>query len=239
MSGPVSPPLQDLALSATLAAQFLCLLIAALLTTSVLMVGLYRFARRVTTQHELRSAPGWGWVQHRQARSFAGAVTAGNLDAAEVLAARILQGNDIGRGSAQPRRCAWDESVVLPCAWADVAPSLDLDTVARRLGMERHHSQDGSTEVHLGHGIRLRMIREEIAPGQGIAFVADSGLSVLEGHLTLRHVPAGGNEGSPDRVEVVVHAEATPSRQSRRVLRATRSVTRIGLRRWAREVSDA
>ena len=82
------------------------------------------------------------------------------------------------------------------------------------------------------------MIREEIAPGQGMTFVADTGLSVLEGHLTLRHVPAGAHRSPPGGVEVIVHAESTPSRQSRKVLRATRSVTRAGLRRWAREVRE-
>ena len=82
------------------------------------------------------------------------------------------------------------------------------------------------------------MIREEIAPGQGLTFVADTGLSVLEGHMTLRHVPADGHRSPPGGVEVIVHAESTPSRQSRKVLRATRSVTRAGLRRWAREVRE-
>jgi len=237
MTGPVSQPLQDVAQSATLAAQLLCLFIAGLFATSVLMVGLRWFARRVAIRHERRPTPRWGWVQRRQARSFAAAVTAGDLAAAEVPAARMLQANDAGRASAHPRRCAWDESVVLPCSWSDVARSFDLDTVARRFGMQRHHDQDGSTEVRLGHRVRLRMIREEIAPGQGMIFVADTGLSVLEGHLTLRHVPTSGHR-SPGGVEVIVHAESTPSRQSRRVLRATRSATRAGLRRWAREVRD-
>ena len=238
MTGPVSPLLRDLALSATLAVQLICLFIAGLLATSVLMVGLYRFARRVGIRHQRRPTPGWGWVQRRHARSFAAAVTAGNLDAAEGPAARILQANDIGRGSVQPRRCAWDESVVLPCSWSDAARSFDLDTVARRFGMERHHDRDGSTEVRLGHRVRLRMIREEMAPGQSMIFVADTGLSVLEGHLTLRRVPTSGHRCSPGGVEVIVHAESTPSRPSRRVLRATRSATRAGLRRWAREVRE-
>ena len=49
MAGPVAPPLQDLADSATMAAQLLCLLIASLLCTLGLMVGLYRLARLVAT----------------------------------------------------------------------------------------------------------------------------------------------------------------------------------------------
>ena len=236
MAGPVAPPLQDLAESATMAAQLLCLLIASLLCTLGLMVGLYRLARLVATRHEWRPYSQWGWVQRRQARLFAAAVTAGDLEAAEVPLTRLLRANDAQQGSAQPRRCAWDESVFLSCSWSDVAPSLDLDAVAHRFGMQRHR-RDGSTEVRLGNRVRLRMIREEIAPGQGLTFVADTGLSVLEGHLTLRHVPADGHR-SPPGVEVIVHAESTPSRQSRRVLRATRSVTRAGLRRWAREVRE-
>ncbi len=238
MSGPVSPPLQDLARSATLAAQVLCLFIAGLFTMSGLMVGLCRFAHRVTIRHELPPTPGWGWVQRRQARYFAAAVTDGRLDAAEVPAARILQANDIGRGFGPPRRCAWDESVILPCSWSDVAPYLGPDAVARRFRLQRHHSRDGSTVVRLGHRVRLRMIREEIVPGQGMTFVADTGLSVLEGYLTLRHVPADVHHASAGGVEVIVHAESTHSRQSRRVLRASRTVTRAGLRRWALEVRD-
>ena len=238
MTGPVAPPLQDLVLDATRAAQLLCLLIASLFCTSVLIVGLCQFARRVAIRHEWRPYPEWGWAQRRQARLFAAAVTAGDLDGAEAPATRLLRANDAERGSARPRRCAWDESVILPCSWSDVAPSLDLDTVAHRFGMQRHHGRDGSTEVRLGSRVRLRMIREEIAPGQGMTFVADTGLSVLEGHLTLRHVPAGEHGSPPGGVEVIVHAESTPSRQSRKVLRATRSVTRAGLRRWAREVRE-
>ena len=236
MAGPVAPPLQDLADSATMAAQLLCLLIASLLCTLGLMVGLYRLARLVATRHEWRPYSQWGWVQRRQARLFAAAVIDGDLDAAEVPATRLLRANDVQRGSTHPRRCAWDESVLLPCSWSDVAPSLDLDAVAHRFGMQRHR-RDASTEVRLGSRVRLRMIREEIAPGQGLTFVADTGLSVLEGHLTLRQVPADGHRFPPG-VEVIVHAESTPSRQSRRVLRATRAMTRAGLRRWAREVRE-
>ncbi len=237
MTGPLAPPLQDLAESVTVAAHLLCLLIASLLCTSVLMVGLCRFARLVVIRHEWRPYSQWGWVQRRQARLFAAAVIDGDFGAAEAPATRLLRANDAQQGSAQPRRFAWDESVFLACSWSDVAPSLDLNAVAHRFGMQRHHRKDGSTEVRLGSRVRLRMIREEIAPGQGLTFVADTGLSVLEGHLTLRHVPADGHR-SPPGVEVIVHAESTPSRQSRRVLRATRSVTRAGLRRWAREVRD-
>ena len=238
MTGPLAPPLQDLAESVTVAAQLLCLLIASLFCTSALIVGLWRFARLVVIRHEWRPYPEWGWAQRRQARLFAAAVTAGDLDAAEAPATRLLRANDVERGSARPRRCAWDESVILPCSWSDVAPSLDLDTVAHRFGMQRHHGRDGSTEVRLGSRVRMRMIREEIAPGQGMTFVADTGLSVLEGHLTLRRVPTSGHRCSPGGVEVIVHAESTPSRSSRRVLRATRSATRAGLRRWAREVRE-
>lgn len=238
MTGPLAPPLQDLAESVTMAAQLLCLLVASLLCTSVLTVGLCRFARLVVIRHEWRPYSEWGRVQRRQARLFAAAVTAGDLEAAEVPLTRLLRANDVQRGSAQPRRCAWDESVFLPCSWSDVAPSLDLDAVAHRFGMQRHHGRDGSTEVRLGRRVRLRMIREEIDPGQGVTFVADTGLSVLEGHMTLRHVPAGGRRSPPGGVEVIVHAESTPSRRSRRVLRATRAMTRAGLRRWAWEVRE-
>ncbi|MGY6500509.1 MAG: hypothetical protein ACXIVQ_06445 [Acidimicrobiales bacterium] len=238
MTGPLAPPLQDLAESVTVAAQLLCLLIAGLLCTSALMVGLCRFVRLVVIRHEWRPYPEWGWAQRRQARLFAAAVTAGDLEAAEAPATRLLRANDAERGSARPRRCAWDESVFLPCSWFDVTSSLDLDAVAHRFGMQRHHSRDGSTEVRVGRRVRLRMIREEIAPGHGVTFVADTGLSVLEGHMRLRHVPAGGHHSPPGGVEVIVHAESTPSRQSRKVLRATRSVTRAGLRRWAREIRE-
>ena len=111
MTGPLAPPLQDLAESVTVAAQLLCLLIASLLCTSVLMVGLCRFARLVVIRHEWRPYSQWGWVQRRQARLFAAAVTAGDLEAAEVPLTRLLRANDAQQGSAQPRRCAWDESV--------------------------------------------------------------------------------------------------------------------------------
>lgn len=236
MAGPVAPPLQDLAESVTKATQLLCLPIASLLCTMVLIVGLCRLAPLVAIRHEWRPYSGWGWVQRRHARMFAAAVIVGDLEAAEVPAIRLLRANDVPRGCARPRRCAWDESVFLPCSWSDVAPALDLDAVAHRFGMQRHHGRDGSTEVRVGSRVRLRMIREEMAPGQGVTFLADTGLSVLEGHLTLRHVPAGEHRSPAGGVEVTVHAESTPSRQSRQVLRATRSATRSGLRRWAREV---
>src|SRR5690606_9793205 len=121
MTGPLAPPLQNLAESVTVAAQLLCLLIASLLCTSVLTVGLCWFARLVVIRHEWRPYSEWGWVQRRQARLFAAAVTAGDLEAAEVQLTRLLRANDVQRGSAQPRRCAWDESVFLPCSWSDVA----------------------------------------------------------------------------------------------------------------------
>lgn len=239
MIGPLAPPLQDLAQNATMAAQLLCLLIASLLCTSILTLGLCRLARRGTTPHHWRPSAEWGWGQRRQARSFAAAVSVGDHRAADESATRLLQANDGERGAVQPRRCAWDESVILPCSWSDVAASLDLDTVAHRLGVDRHNGPDGSTEVRLGRRIRLRMIREEIAPGHGMTFVADTGLSVLEGHLTLRHAPTGGHGSPPGGVEVIVHAESARSRQSRRVLRATRSATRAGLRRWARDLQES
>lgn len=231
MPVPSSPALHELARSVSVMVQVLWLVAAVLVITGVLCVGIDRLTRIGIAPGQPRRG-GRRWQQRRGVRGFAAAVAAGDLRGAELAAGKVLCCNDARPDAGPPPPCGWDESVILPCSWSDATTAFDLDAVMRRFPARRRHGRDGTTEVLVGHRVRLRMVIEEMVPGGRVTFVADAGRSVLTGHLTLRPLPPGAYSART-AVEVVVHAEAIPSRQSRRVLRATRSVTKAGLRRWA------
>ncbi len=173
------------------------------------------------------------WAQRRAVRSFATAACGGDLDTAERAAGRILRSNDAGARAG----CAWDESVVLPCTWSSATASLcGVEAIARRFPVSRRVDGHGATDVFVGrHGqVQLRMLGEWVVPGDGAHFIADAGGTLVTGHLVLQRPTIASISGAG--VEVRVHVEVTPGRGSQRVLRATRSVIRTGLRRWAAEV---
>lgn len=178
------------------------------------------------------------WLRHRAARSFAIAVTAGDLAAAEIQARRILGGNDTPR---QARPHGWDERIILERPWAEAAAQIGhLDTFAAVFPTTRTVQDDGTTDVIIGRHrrIHLRILSEELTPGEGVRFAIDAGGPVISGHLSMLPIPPASAPASGDAAEVWVHVEAPRGRHARRALRAVRSTTKAGLRRWATTVDS-
>lgn len=172
------------------------------------------------------------WLRHRAARSFATAVAVGDIALAEIEARRLLRGNDPFH---QPRPHGWDERIILECPWAEaVAQVGHLDTAAV-FPTTRSVHDDGTTDVVIGrhHRIHLRVLSEELMPGEGVRFAVDAGGPVISGHLTVLPIPPAVPSASGDAAVVWVHVEAPRGWRAHRALRAVRTTTKAGLRRWA------
>ncbi len=173
------------------------------------------------------------WLRHRAARSFATAIAVGDLALAEIEAQRLLRGNDTFH---RPRPHGWDERIILECPWTEaVAQVGHLDTVAAVFPTTRSLRDDGTTDVVIGRHrrIHLRLLSDELTPGEGVRFAVDAGGPVLSGHLTVLPIPPADPSASDDTAEVWVHVEAPRGWRAHRALRAMRTTTKAGLRRWA------
>lgn len=179
------------------------------------------------------------WLRHRAARAFASAVADGNLAVAEIQARRLLRGNDL---PDRARSHSWDERIILECPWPEaVAQAAHLDTLATLFPTTRTLHDDGTADLLVGRHrrVHLRVLSEELTPGEGLRFAVDAGGSVVRGHLTMLPIPPVVPSASGGSTEVWVHVEGPRGRRARRALRAVRSTTHTGLRRWARTVGPA
>lgn len=176
--------------------------------------------------------------RRRAARTFVAAVTSGDIDLAEDATRHALHRNDAPRRPARSRErlLGWDEHVTVPSTWIEAATELRAaDGLARWCPTLRLIASDAEGEtITLGRflPVRLRLLSRRWF-AEGLRLRADTGGSVLVGHVTLRPSALG------DGAEVWVHAEGLRCCRTRRALRAARRETRTGLKRWAANRSAA
>lgn len=172
------------------------------------------------------------WGRQRAVRAFVAAVTNGDIDLAEDSARHALSGNDrpAPKESNREHQPGWDEHVTVPSTWLEAATELrEADGLARWCPTVRLIASGAEGEtIAVGRflPVRLRLLSRRWF-AEGLRLRADTGGSVLVGHVTLRPSALG------DGTQVWIHAEGPRCYRSRRALRAVRREARRGLKRWA------
>lgn len=225
---------------------------ALVLATSVAAVAVVAALSIVAMSRAVHAAPlgrhsaRMRWrLRHAAARAFAAAVADGDLERAERMAGRALDGRHRPSHRGRAVVASWDERVILDGTRPDAAAQLRRDggLVAWCPGVRR--PSDASTELGAGdlltvgrcRPLRLTVRSHQWVPSQGVRCSADAGGLMMVAQLTLRPISTPFPEAAParhgDAVEVWVHVEGPAGRRARRALRRLRRATRTGLRRWA------
>lgn len=173
------------------------------------------------------------WRRRRAVRCFVAAVSAGELDVAEVALRQTMSGGFVRRRPGSVPLRGWDEQVVLGCSAAQAAAELEGPGgfASWCPGVRRVAEGEDALVVGRRRGVRLRVLSRGPVSSGGAWFTADAGGSVIVGHVMLRPVTQAASAG--EAVAVWVHVEGPRGRRSRRVMSVVRRATRVGLRRWA------